>query len=387
MKRKTLIVITVILAAIAAFAAGSASTLLLLNSRGAYATAGDSSIFARLAEVYDILMTRYYKEVDGDVLVQGAIDGMMASLGDPYTFYYTPEEMESEFESMNGEYVGIGMLLALTHENTLVAQQIYRNSPAEKAGLRAGDQLLRVYDEDVSHGTQEMLNHAANIIRGEEGTQVQLTVLRDGKEVVIDITRGRVEIEYAYYEMRDDGLMYLNLSGFNGNAARIMKEALESANANGCKGVLIDLRSNPGGQLGVVLDCLDLVIPKGLLVYLEDREGAREEYFSDSTYDPIPIAVLIDENSASASELFTGAVKDYDRGVVVGKKSFGKGIVQTVHSFINDGAGLQYTSEVYYTPSGVCIHGSGIMPDIEIEDDPETEFDEALEEAARQLLK
>ncbi|MBQ1257020.1 MAG: S41 family peptidase, partial [Clostridia bacterium] len=322
--------------------------------------------YERLDEVYEILMNYYYKEVDSETLIQGAIDGMLASLEDPYTFYYSPSEMTESMDNHEGKYSGIGILVSSDKEGGLSVNRVFKDSPAMTAGLLVGDVITRVNGTPVSARTTEDLNNAVALVKGEDGTTVEITVSRKGEEKNFTVMRGKVNINRVEYYIFDD-VGYIILYEFFGDAVSGVKEALQFFNDSEVKGIIFDVRSNPGGELYTCLNITDMMIPEGLIMYTEDRYGDRQSHYSNEYAYGLPMVVLVNGLTASASEVFTGAIQDYDAGVILGTNTFGKGVVQQVHTFPNDGAGMQLTVEAYFTPSGRNIHEVGIQPDIVVE--------------------
>ncbi|MBQ1258195.1 MAG: S41 family peptidase [Clostridia bacterium] len=322
--------------------------------------------YERLDEIYKILMRDYYKEVDSETLIQGAIDGMLASLNDPYTFYYTPEQMAESMENHAGKYSGIGILVSSNKEGRLSVNRVFKDSPAMAAGLLAGDVITHVDGIEVNARTTEDLNNAVALVKGEDGTTVEITVSRKGSNMTLTVSRGKVKINRVEYYIFDD-VGYIILYEFLGDAVNGVKEALRAFNDADVKGLIFDVRSNTGGELYTCLNITDLMIPEGLIMYTEDRNGDRQSHYSNEYAYGLPMVVLVNEMTASASEVFTAAVQDYDMGVIMGTNTFGKGIVQQVRTFPTDGAGMQLTVEAYYTPSGRNIHEVGIQPDIVVE--------------------
>lgn len=322
--------------------------------------------YERLNEVYEILMRDYYKEIDSETLIQGAIDGMLASLDDPYTFYYTPDEMAETLENQTGKYSGIGILVSSDKEGGLSVNRVFKNSPAMEAGLLAGDVITHVDGISVSARTTEEMNNAVALVKGEDGTTVEITVNRNGESKYFIVPRGKVNINRVEYYIYDD-VGYIILYEFLGDAESGVKEALRAFNDAGVKGLIFDVRSNTGGELYTCLNITNLMVPEGLIMYTEDRYGDRQNHYSNEYAYGLPMVVLVNEMTASAAEVFTAAVQDYDMGVIMGTNTFGKGIVQQVRSFPTDGAGMQFTIEAYYTPSGRNIHEVGIQPDIVVE--------------------
>lgn len=323
--------------------------------------------FSRLNDVYEIVMNEYYVEVDPEVLLDGAIDGMLASLDDPYTFYYTPEAMASSNEEHEGVYYGIGVSVYSDHNGNLAVARVFKNSPAQEAGMFPGDIIIKIDGSEVSAATTEEMDSAVDMIKGKEGSSVVLTIIRDTETLDISVRRGNVNINRVEYTILDGNIGYIELYEFFGDAVKGVKEALEAFEKADVRGVIFDIRNNTGGELNTCLDITDLFVPEGLIMYMQDRYGNRQSYYSDEYMFNRPLVVLINEMTASASEVFSGAVQDYGVGTIVGTNSFGKGIVQSVLPFASDGAGMQLTTAQYYTPGGRSLHKVGIQPDIVVE--------------------
>ena len=374
--RKTLAIVAAICAVFAVASVSVSLTVALQNASAGvesplhvttqeeYETA---QRYARLEEVYQRLMGEYYKELDSDTLVQGAIDGMMESVGDPYTFYYTPEDLAKMYEDHNGLYCGVGMLVSSDKQGRLIVLRVFKNSPAQTAGLLPGDVILSADGEAVSAETTEAMNMATARIKGEAGTYVRLSVLRKEQTLELDIERNNVSVNRVEYQILDGNVGYLVLYEFFGDAVSGVREALNAFEEAGVRGIIFDVRSNTGGQLDICLDICDMVLPEGLIVYTEDRNGRRENYYSNADRCEIPMVVLVNEMSASASEIFAASIQDYGVAKIVGTKTFGKGIVQTQYEFPSDGAGMQLTTSRYFTPKGRSIHGEGVTPDVVVE--------------------
>lgn len=374
--RKTLAIVAAICAVFAVASVSVSLTMALQNASAGvesplhvttqeeYETA---QRYTRLEEVYQRLMGEYYKELDSDTLVQGAIDGMMESVGDPYTFYYTPEDLAKMYEDHNGQYCGVGMLVSSDKQGRLVVLRVFKNSPAQTAGLLPGDVILSADGEAVSAETTEAMNMATARIKGEAGTYVKLSILRKGRTLELNIERNNVSVNRVEYQILDGNVGYLVLYEFFGDAVSGVREALNAFEEAGVRGIIFDVRSNTGGQLDICLDICDMVLPEGLIVYTEDRNGRRENYYSNADRCEIPMVVLVNEMSASASEIFAASIQDYGVAKIVGTKTFGKGIVQTQYEFPSDGAGMQLTTSRYFTPKGRSIHGEGVTPDVVVE--------------------
>ena len=308
----------------------------------------------------------YYNDDYDEEDIRNAIyAGTLEGLGDPYSVYYTADEYKDMQINTSGNYYGIGAALsqdAKTKEVTI--SKVYEGTPAEEAGLKDGDQIIKVNDTE---STSKELSALVQEIRGEEGTTVHLQVYRasNNKTFEIDVERKNVELPSITSKMLDGGIGYIQISEFQSKTDEQFKSALADLKKQGMKSLIVDVRSNPGGLINAASNILDQILPEGTVVYTEDKYGKREDYTSDSNCLDCPIAVLVNENSASASEIFAGAIKDYNYGTLIGTKTFGKGIVQTVFP-LEDGDAVKITTAKYYTPKGNYIHGVGIEPDIEL---------------------
>lgn len=331
---------------------------------------------------------RYYLEGTEDVdLESGIYKGFVSSLGDPYSAYYTAEEYNELIESQSGEYCGIGVQVSQDLETGIITMiNVFKGSPAMEAGVKSGDVLYKVEDEEV---TGVDLDKVVTKIKGEENTTVKLTVYREStKEYIdMDVYRRVIDVPTVEYKMVDEEnkIGYIAISQFDAKTDEKMLEAIEALKKDGMKSVVFDVRNNPGGMYDTVCNMLDALLPEGTLVYTLDKNGKKVEETSDSEFMDMPMTVLINGESASASEIFAGAIQDFGAGKVIGTQSFGKGIVQSLFG-LKDGSAIKLTVSKYYTPNGVNIHGTGITPDIEVEDDVETEDDEALQKAIDELV-
>lgn len=346
---------------------------------------------AKMKVIENVIDTYFYKEdVDKDAMVDGIFKGMVESLGDPYSEYYSKEELESLYQDSFGVYYGVGAYVSLDTATGLAkVSGIIADSPAEEADLRAEDIIYKVDDVDV---TGMSLQETVSLIKGDENTTVKLTLIRDGKEIEKEVTRRKVESPTVKFEMLDDGMAYIQITEFDTVTVDQFTEAMAMARGNDMKGLILDLRSNPGGNLSSVVSIAKQMLPKGLIVYTEDRDGNREEYSCDGSKElDVPMVVLVNGNSASASEILAGAIKDYGIGTLVGTTTFGKGIVQRPIE-LSDGSAVKLTISSYYTPNGINIHGIGIEPDVECEFDSERyysdkAYDNQLEKAKEVLLQ
>jgi len=324
-----------------------------------------SAVSAKLTALDAIIGQYYLNDVDHSLMTEDIYKGALASLGDPYSTYYTKEEYKTFNEQSDGNYCGIGVSVT-TNVSTgaITVVQVFKKGSAAKAGMEAGDIIYKVEGEDI---TGLDLSTAVSKIKGEEGTSVNLVVVRDSKEIRMNLKRTKVDVDTVTSEMLDDDIGYIKVSGFDGVTADQFDEILTNLEKKGIKGLVIDLRNNPGGRLDIVCKMLDRVLPTGLLVYIEDKYGHKEEEKAVTKKEfKKPISILINGNSASASEIFAGAMKDYKRATLVGNTTFGKGIVQQILP-LTDGSAIKITVSKYYTPNGVNIHGTGIAPDIEVD--------------------
>lgn len=315
------------------------------------------------------IIDRYFLfDEDMTKVEDGIYAGMMNGLGDPYTVYYTKEEYKALNEDTEGKYSGIGAVVSQNPNTKIITiVKIFENSPANDAGLQVGDIIHKIDGEEVAGTDMDIL--VKTKIRGEEGTSFKMTVLRgdERKEVELDLTRRSIEVETVAGKMLDNNIGYIAVSQFDAVTSEQFKSNIESLQSQGMTKLIVDLRGNPGGLLDQVVDMLDYILPDGLVLYTEDKYGKREEYYSDGSHElKIPMVVLVNENSASASEVFTATFRDFEWGTVVGKTTFGKGIVQNVLP-LGDGTAVKITTQHYYPPSGYDLHKVGIKPDLEVD--------------------
>lgn len=367
-----LIVVIFIFSNIAFFLAGNNLALSGIRFKNSSAQAmGDLSEindvrkYQLLFQVRDTLLAQYDGEIDDNQLLESAIKGMTSSLNDPYTVFMNKEEYKSFVEQSEGHFVGIGAQLGIKEEKPTVVSPI-EGSPAEAAGLKAGDVILKVDDKDVSGMA---LDTIVGMVRGEQGASVKITVLRDGKDTIdVNIVRDVIKVVTVKGEIVDGNIGYIQIASFDEDVAKDFKEKIVELKNQGMKGMILDLRGNPGGFLNEAVEVASQFIGKGQIVtYTIDKYGNKKESKSvGGEAEGMPLTILIDGGSASASEVVTGALRDYKAGTIVGTTSFGKGIVQQLIQ-LNDGeAGLKVTTSKYYTPNGENIHKVGIKPDIEV---------------------
>lgn len=305
----------------------------------------------------------YFDDIDDSKVLDNIYKAYVNAYGDKYTVYYTADEYAKIQESSNGAYYGIGVVVRKNDDGTILVVEPYDRAPGKEAGMRKNDVIVTVNGESVA---DQDLNSVVAKIKGDEGTTVNIGIRRDGSDDITEltVTRRKVEIKTVAYEMLDDSVGLITISEFDKVTAQQFKEAYAQLETLGMKGLVIDIRSNPGGLLNVVVDMLDEILPDGLIVYTEDKYGNRQEYNgSNPDVIDVPLAVLVNGESASASEIFAGAVQDYGAGTIIGTQTFGKGIVQTIRR-MSDGSAIKYTMAKYFTPKGQDIHGHGVTPDI-----------------------
>lgn len=328
-----------------------------------------SQVKKKTGEIEELINAYYLDEIDGQKVEDTMYTGMVAGLEDPYSVYYSKEELESMEESISGAYSGIGATLTQDPDTgELSVVSCFDGTPAQEAGLQPGDVITGWNGKSVE-GME--LSELVSKIKTDPEEQLTLEIERDGETLEVELTRREVQIPTVEYEMLDNQIGYIRLVEFDEVTANQFKEALEDLENQNMEKLIIDVRNNPGGVLQVVCDMLDQLLPEGLIVYTEDKNGNRKEYTSDEEHQfTKPLAVLANENSASASEIFAGAIQDYGIGTIVGTTTFGKGIVQRTF-YLSDGTGVKLTVAKYYTPKGHDIHKKGITPDVEIELDEE----------------
>lgn len=317
-------------------------------------------------QVRDILKQSYYENVDENTLLEGAIAGMAYSLKDPYTVYFTKDQMKLFMEKSTGSYVGIGVTVIMDNNGLLTVVEPFYDSPAYKSGIMAGDKIIKVNDTDVSNIRDEDI--IIKMIKGEENTKVKITVYRpeEGKPLDFEMLRKKIKTINLKSEVLPDHIGYIKIGMFDSEIAHYFKEALSNLLAQDIKSLIIDVRDNPGGDYDQVVEIADMLLPQGLIVYTQDKYGRKVEEKSDKKELGMPLTILVNGNSASASEVLSGAIKDHKKGKLIGTRTFGKGLVQVVVP-LDDGSGIKVTIARYFTPSGVCIQGIGIQPDEEVE--------------------
>ena len=323
------------------------------------------NVIRKLSMLEGVINEYYVGDVDTYKLQEGIYKGFISGVGDMYTTYYTQKEYDDFKEEASGIYNGIGIRMYLEPEdNSIMIKEVFEGSPAETSGLLPNDKIIKIAGKEVSGNDY---NTVSNLIVGKKGTEVEITVFRPSEHKAYDFTVTRSNITYptVNFRMLDNEVAYIQITKFEELTHSQFKEALEKSEAQKAKGIVLDLRNNPGGLLRIAKDIVDELIPEGIIVSTKDKSGKSIEYYADSDYTDIPMVVLINGNSASASEVVAGALKDYDRAKMIGETSYGKGVVQTIIP-LSDGSALKLTTSQYYTPNGICIQGIGIEPDVKV---------------------
>lgn len=349
------------------------------NGNGAvenYADPGKVNLDAvseKVQALEEVVEYYYLNEYSATDLENGIYRGMLDELGDPYTVYFTPDEFTSFMESMNGSYCGIGVMVQQNPDTKVITiVRVFKTGPSAAAGVRAGDIIVAVDGTDV---TSMMLDNVVSMIRGEEGTSVTVTLMRGDERTDYTMNRAVVEVDTVMYTMLDGGIGYVSVLEFDDVTDEQYSEALNDLLSQGMQSLIVDLRDNPGGSLDTVCNMVNRMVSGGTIVYTEDKYGnVQTETANDAESFDLPVAILVNGNSASASEVYTGAMRDHEKATVIGTTTFGKGIVQSLIP-LNDGSAVKVTVSKYFTPSGVCIHGTGITPDIEVESEVISAFD------------
>ncbi len=357
--------------------------------------------FEKLYTIKDKIDKYYLGEYDKEKIIDGAAEGMAQALKDPYTTYMDKKEFSDFMSQTEGNYVGLGIQVAAKDDN-IVVMTTFENSPAKKAGIIQGD-IIKVVNGTAVAGKD--MEKAVSMMKGKEGEVVELVIYREGKgDISIKATRAEVQMVTVKKEMIDSEVGYIQVSMFDENTADNFRKAIENLESQGMKSLIVDLRENPGGLLDQTVRMSSEFIEKGKnIVYTEDKNGNKKNYDSvGGKAQKMPLTILIDEGSASASEIFTGAIKDYGLGTLVGEKTFGKGVVQTTFyrekDGFGDGTALKVTISKYFTPNGNNIHGLGIEPDVEVKYPDELrqktydravdpQFQKALEVARGKIVK
>ncbi len=362
--------------------------MFIFNTYSAEVKMQDYSSWRVLKEVEQLVKEKYVKPVnDEKKLIYGAIKGMLSTLNDPYTRFIPPKAFKSMKEGLGGKFYGLGIYITQDEDKFIKIISPILGTPASKAGLLPGDKIIAINGKDVRKMT---LDEAVSKLKGPKGTTVEITILRKGKRKPFDVvvTRDEIKIKYVGWKYigKNKEIGYLKITQFVETVPEDVEKALNEFEANKVKGIILDLRGNPGGLLVAAIELARKFIPSGVIVSTKDRFGKKTSYYSFyKTHPIIPMVVLVDSGSASASEILSGALKDHKRAILVGTKTFGKGCVQTLMN-LSDGSAIALTTAWYYTPNGVCIHGKGIEPDIHVELPNEILTDDkALEDLRREM--
>lgn len=354
---------------------------------------GTTGIEATLARIRTMLEDNYIGELDDEQMLEMAIKGYVEGVGDEYTEYYTPDEMEDAYSEAIGNYVGIGIYMMVNYKDgNITVVEPMEGSPAEEAGIKAEDLIVKVNGEEI---TPENVDELADAIKGEEGTTVTLGIKRGEEDFEVVVERKRIEVSHIDSRMLEGNIAYIQIIDFDGGAAEEFKENYEQLKQQGAKALVVDVRSNGGGVVDEAIDILEMICDKGSTLLIEiDKKGNEEIIKSEEK--PIidmPIVVLTNEYSASASEIFAGAVKDLEKATLVGTKTYGKGVIQSLIK-LKDGSGIKITTAEYCTPNRNKINKVGIEPDINVElpedieeltDDNDTQLQRAVEELQKQI--
>ena len=341
-----------------------------------------SEVEGKLNAIDSVLESFYFGDVDDETAKDNIYKAYLSSYGDKYTMYYTADEYKALKESTNGKFYGIGAVCQLSGEGGVLLVDVYDNGAGYQAGLRSGDRVVNVDGRDI---TDMELSSAVALIKGDKGTSVTLEVIRGTERLTFSAVRDAVEAKTVSYTLLDNNIGYLSISQFEEVTTKQFKAAVEDLQSQGMKGLVIDIRNNPGGFLDTVVGMLKYMLPDGLIVYTEDKQGNRKEYKGqDNDEFNLPLAVIVNGNSASASEIFAGAIQDYGKGTIIGTQTYGKGIVQTVKP-LTDGSAIKFTIAKYFTPKGQDIHGKGVTPDMVVEYDTDADVDTQLDAAIKNV--
>ena len=342
----------------------------------------------KLAEITSLIQNNYYQDVSQEQIEEGVLHGAVLALGDPYSAYMNVEEKQSYNESLEGAYVGIGVLTTFNSDWQAVIAQVYNNSPAQKAGLQKGDIFVAVDGQKINTPSTKDLQEVTGKIRGEAGTSVEITIERNGQEMSFTVQREEVHITYVTSRMLANNIGYIKIDEFSGSALEEYQQAVAQLQEQGMQAMILDLRDNPGGFVDYAVEIADELLPQATIISVRDKNGNEKQYTSDSKSMDFPMAVLVNQNSASASEILTVALKENQRAAIIGEKTYGKGIIQS-HFNLSWGGYLKLTTASYYSPDGNAIHEVGVMPDIEVSLPEEIQNDPSLltDETDTQLQK
>lgn len=324
--------------------------------------------YSKAMGLEDYIRDNFLKDVDEEQLMEGQLKGLFQALEDPYSVYMTEDEFKSFTEHTQGIYGGIGVIVTPGDDNLITVVSPIEGTPGERAGLRTGDKIIKVNGEEF---TADNMDKAVKLMKGEPKTTVSITILRkdkDGKNnyIDLDIVREEIRLITVKSNIIEDNIGYIKITSFDELTYEDFMKELNSLMKNNISGIILDLRNNPGGLLNVCVDIADELLGEGTIVYTETRHGERAYEKSNKKHIDIPLVVLVNEGSASASEILAGAIKDHNKGILIGNKTFGKGVVQRIRE-LSDGSGFKLTVSEYFTPNGTNIHGIGIEPDITVD--------------------
>ncbi len=324
--------------------------------------------YSKVLLVESMVKENYLEDIEEEELIEGQLKGMVQALGDPYSQYLTQEEYKEIMEETRGSFGGIGVIVTPGDDNLITVVSPIKNTPGERAGIKTGDRIIKVDGEEF---TGETMDKAVKVMKGEPKTKVTLTIMRKAKtgkdEIMdLDIIREIIKIETVESTIIDDNIGYMHITSFGEQTHGDFVKDLKRFEKSNVKGLIIDLRNNPGGLLDACADIADELLGEGVIVYTETKSGETRYYNSKKGHTDIPLVLLVNEGSASSSEILAGAIKDYKRGEIIGSQTFGKGIVQNIKK-LSDGSGLKLTISEYFTPKGTTIHKVGVEPDIKVD--------------------
>ena len=343
-----------------------------------------SSVVSKIRSLNKIIEDTYLFDYDTNEVVEDLYKGYIAGLNDKYTSYYTKEEYNDLMSDSSGTYKGIGVSISKEEDGRILIKEVFADSPAKKAGIEVDDELKAVNDKEISKF--ETTTDIVKEIKGNDKAKLKVYRASTDKTLEVEVELADVDQNTVNYKMLDSKVGYLQITKFEDVTTEQFENAMKALDKKGMESLVLDIRDNPGGTLSSVVNVADYLLPKGKILSIEDKNGNKKEYKSDASAFGKPMAVLINGNSASASEVLAGAIKDYKAGTLIGTTSFGKGIVQNIYS-LSDGSGLKLTTAKYYTPAGNYIHGKGIEPDIKIEQSKDTKNDNVLNKAIETLTK
>ncbi|MDF2876965.1 MAG: family peptidase [Clostridia bacterium] len=350
----------------------------------------------KLLAIDSVINNYFVGDINQSKMQEGIYKGFVAGIGDVYTTYYTPEEYASFKEKSSGVYAGIGIQMTVdVADNTILVTEVFEGSPAEQVGILPKDKIIKAGGKTLTGDDFEIV---PKIVKGAPNTQISVTIYRPSEDKIydFDITRQNVTYPSVSYKMLESDLGYIKINQFEEVTYTQFKKALTEVENKEAKGIVLDLRNNPGGLLHITEQIADELLPKGLIVSTKDKNGTVDEAYADDKYTDMPLVVIVNENSASASEVLSGALKDHNRAKLVGETTFGKGVVQSIVP-LSDGSALKLTTAKYFTPSGVCIQGIGIDPDYQVslpvevitkgrlEDQEDTQLQKAIEVVKKEM--